>query len=59
MFWLGLLGIPKKVVGGTSQNQENKGVIKTGTPGWVSREGFLEKEGFDLALKQDPRLQEP
>lgn len=44
------------MVGGTSQNQENKGVVKAGTLGWVSREGFLEKEGFDLALKQDPRL---
>lgn len=47
------------MVGDTTQNQENKGVVKAGTLGWVSREGFLEKEGFDLALKQDPRLRQP
>lgn len=56
---VGVTGYPQKMVGGTSQNQENKGVVKAGTLGWVSREGFLEKEGFDLALKQDPRLQQP
>lgn len=56
---VGVTGYPQNVVGGTSQNQENKGVVKAGTRGWVSREGFLEKEGFDLALKQDLRLHQP
>lgn len=56
---VGVTGYPQNVVGGTSQNQENKGVVKAGTLGWVSREGFLEKVGFDLALKQDVRLQQP
>lgn len=55
---VGVTGYPQNVVGGTSQNQENKGVVKAGTLGWVSREGFLEKEGFDSAWKQDPRLQQ-